>query len=188
MGSWLSRGVVAVLTTAALSGTAFAGQIWTDIDGDGLPGDQIYGQVSDNVLVDVWIDSQSFAFTQFQVVVDIGGADFVGGGAVLPPCAKNFLFLQPLVIAQGTLCGPQHGVLKAASFTVHIKDCVTCFVPVIQDSEFGGGSTTCGGDTSRLVNGPATFCFQTAGFDCMRCDLPTASESVRWGKVKGLYQ
>lgn len=188
LGSLVAPVALATAGILAVAGAAGAGQIWTDLDGDGLPGDVVFGEPSDQVLVDVWLDSQSFEWTQFQVAVDVGDADYVAPGAVLPPCAPTFASMPGLVIVTGSGCGLQHGVQKVAAFTIHLNSCVTCPLPLIQDGEIAGGSATCAGDVSRLVNGPTVLCFTTAGGDCARCDAPTASESRTWGEVKGLYR
>ncbi len=188
MRSLFSRLGVASALILAVSSPAFAGQIWTDVNGDGLPGDKVFGQPSDNVTVDVWIDSQSFVFSEFQAVIDIGTANFVAAAPLPLPCTGGTVSSPPVVIAQGTGCPGLHGVLKVARFTIHINDCVTCPTPLIKDGESPSKSLTCTGQVSRLIGSGNIFCFSTFGFDCVECDAPSANENKTWGRVKGLYR
>ncbi len=69
----MHRIILAVVTAIALivPTTALAGQIWTDGDGDGLPDQaKLFVFPSTNLTVDVWIDTQSYAFTYFQTWIE----------------------------------------------------------------------------------------------------------------------
>ena len=188
MRSLLSRLAVASMLVIAVSSSAFAGQIWTDVNGDGLPGDKVFGQASTLATVDVWIDSQSFVFTGFQTVIDIGTANFVSAAPPTLPCAGATQSFPPVVITSGLSCPGLHGVLRVASFTIHLNECITCPTPLIKDGELVSKSMTCTGQVSRLIGGGNTFCFSTFGFDCLECDVPSATEPASWGRVKGLYR
>jgi hypothetical protein len=63
----------------------FGGRIWTDADGDGLsecgPASPLTLDVGDTVAVDVWIDTEAFEWSTFQVYVEWSADAFVFAGA-----------------------------------------------------------------------------------------------------------
>jgi len=188
MRSLLSRLAITATLILAMSSSALAGQIWTDVNGDGLPGDKVFGQPSTLATVDVWIDSQSFVFTSYQTVIDIGSANFVAAAPLPVPCSGGTISSPPVVITQGSGCPGLHGVLRVARFSIHLNECITCPTPLIKDGELVSKSMTCTGEVSRLIGGGNVFCFSTFGFDCLECDVPSATEDASWGRVKGLYR
>jgi hypothetical protein len=190
MRKWLRLSVLTLGILASITaGSARAGQIWTDIDGDGMPGDKVFGQTSDTFLIDIWVDSQSFSFTWFQAAIEIGTGNFAGPGTVIAPCTGSFTDNGSIVLVSGAACGTLTGVLKVGSFFMHVNDdCLTCATPIIEGGEVEGGTVVCDGDVSRLENGGSVFCFTSAGSDCVDCDAPTATDETTWGAVKGLYR
>lgn len=185
----LSGAFGATVLSLALVGSALAGQIWTDLDGDGLPGGTVFGETSDTFEVDIWIDSQSFSFTEFQAAIDIGSANFAGPATVLAGCTGETVDGGSTIIVSGKECATMSGVIKVGSFFMHINDdCVVCPIPIIEDVETPGKEAPCFGDTSRLVSPTGLFCFSTAGNDCVDCNAPTATDETTWGSLKGLYR
>ncbi len=68
-----TRIVLAMLLTflTVLSRLAYGADVWTDGNGDGLPDTSVPTRyLEETVTVDVWIDSQSFSWTAFQVWVE----------------------------------------------------------------------------------------------------------------------
>jgi hypothetical protein len=75
----------------------FLGHVWTDADGDALPdcgpANPFALAVGETAAIDVWIDSDDFVWTSFEIHLfwDVSGLEFVDavyvieGGQVLPP-------------------------------------------------------------------------------------------------------
>jgi hypothetical protein len=140
-----------VLASCALAG---AGQIWTDGNGDGLPdgGTSIVIPPSSNVTVGVWIDAQSFSWTNFLAYVEWSGNCFsyvsasyvISGGSNFP--IDNFS--HPSGIGFGGSGYAQGGVDQIGNLTLHVNTPLSCCVTPIIDvynpyyvfSQLGAGS------------------------------------------------
>jgi hypothetical protein len=145
--------VALTVAAVALCSSAYAGQIWTDGNGDGLADDStILAAPSTNVTVGVWFDAQSFVFTNFLAYVEWSGdcisyvsASYViTGGANFP--IDNFS--HPRAIGFGGSGFNRGGVAHAGNIVLHINTPVSCCVTPIIDvynpfyvfSQLGAGS------------------------------------------------
>jgi len=143
---------LALLTAAA---GASAGQIWTDGDGDGLPDAGLVSTAPDSSLtVGIWVDSQSFAWTNFLAYVEWapGCATFVSGEYVVAGVAPFPVddFSHPSGVGFGGqgAAPPISGVTHLANATLRIDAPVgCCIVPIIDVanpsyvfSQLGAGS------------------------------------------------
>ena len=80
MKRFLTVAVMAALV--AFCSSANAGQIWTDGNGDGLPdGAAFPATPSTNVTVGVWIDAQSFTWTNYLAYVEWNNGCFTYSSA-----------------------------------------------------------------------------------------------------------
>jgi hypothetical protein len=144
----------AVLAALTLFNVAQAGQIWTDGNGDGLP-DGAQSPIvppSTNVTLGVWIDAQSFTWTNFLAYIEWSGdcisyvsAQYVIGGVAAFPIDN---FSHPRGIGFGGSGGNESGVDHIGNVTLHINTPVVCCVTPIIDvynpyyvfSQLGAGS------------------------------------------------
>lgn len=85
--------LAALAASAFAIGSASAGQIWTDGDGDGLPdADNIIVAPNTDVTLGLWMDAQSFAWTNFLAYVEwtpgclqyLGASYVIAGGSTFP--------------------------------------------------------------------------------------------------------
>ncbi len=178
----LVLGFFAALQLAPAS--ARAGQVWTDGDGDGLPDTSPLGSVpiGADVTVDVWIDSQSFVWTDFVVFIERGDClGFVNYGrrgcadCTFPP--DNVSNPTATGIAYYGVPG-QHGV-SSLGFLTFRKNSVgrCCATPIIDVNNPFGTFSVLGSQTSYLL-------FQTASGSCWDAP-PSGTEPTSWGGVKG---
>lgn len=174
-----------IIAVAMLPAAAFAGQIWTDGDGDGLPdGAKFIAEPSAVVSVDIWIDTQSFVFTYFQCWVERQQClTFQSGQYTITGGTPDVIdtFSNPNATGfTGSGFANLHGVIKVARATFHIDlpgNC--CVFPIIEyPNPFG--------TTSILGAGTAYQLFTTFGRTCW--GPPIANEETSWGAIKGLYQ
>ncbi len=179
-----------ILAVAILPTAAFAGQIWTDGDGDGLPdAAKFVGRLpSDLVTVQVWIDTQSYAFSYFQAWIERApcltfvSATYAITGTTNTIPVDNFTHPQRTGISgTGAVQPGRHGVVLIGSITFHIETIANCCVNPIID--LGNPPY------SILGNNPqGTYqAFQSASGTCY--DGPVVgTEDKSWGAIKGLYR
>jgi len=130
-------GALIVAATLALAGRAGAGQVWTDGDGDGLPENgPLPTSASTNVTVGVWIDAQSFNWTNFLVYVEHNNdcltyvsASYVISGTVFPIDDDS----NPNAIGFGASGFSQGGIDQIGNITYHIDVPIGCCVTPIID-------------------------------------------------------
>ena len=152
MKKFLSVAVAVALV--ALCSSAYAGQIWTDGNGDGLPdgGAAIVAPPSSNVTVGVWIDAQSFTWTNFLAYIEWSGQciSYVSASYVISG-GSNFPidnFSHPRGIGFGGSGYTQGGVDHIGNVTLHVNTPVNCCLTPIIDvynpyyvfSQLGAGS------------------------------------------------
>jgi hypothetical protein len=189
----------ATIALVILFGTAHAGQIWTDQNGDGLPdgGDLVLVAPSTNVTVGVWIDAQSFAWTNFLAYIEWSGLciSYVSASYVISG-GSNFPiddFSHPRGVGFGGSGYSQGGIDHIGNVTLHISSPLGCCVTPIIDvynpyyvfSQLGAGSAymifstnpgSCYNDDGG--GGQGACCFA----DCS-CQILTESECVAAGGV-----
>lgn len=186
------------LAALALVGVAHAGQIWTDGNGDGLPdGGFLIAPPSTNVTVGVWIDAQSFTWTNFLAYVEWSGdcisyvsAQYVIGGMLAFPIDN---FSHPRGVGFGGSGGNGSGVTHIGNVTLHVNTLVNCCVTPIIDvynpyyvfSQLGAGSAY-----MLFTTNPRTcYGFGPEGGACCfpdgSCDVTVVSACLAGG---GVYQ
>jgi hypothetical protein len=173
-----------LLALALAPAAVFAGQIYTDANGDGLAdvGPILGVPASQNVTVDVYIDSQSFTWTNYQAWVARVGVSYVSHAYVVAP-GTNFgidNFSNPNATGMGGLGFNKHGVVLIGSITFH-KDVqgMACVQPILDIADpYGTFSIIATTSDYRL--------FATASGSCWN-DI-NATEEKSWGAIKGLYQ
>jgi hypothetical protein len=169
--------VAMTVALVALCSSAYAGQIWTDGNGDGLPdgGPAIVAPPSSNVTVGVWIDAQSFTWTNFLAFIEwpasqcisyVSASYTITGGSTFP--IDNFS--NPRAVGFGGSGFNQGGVDQIGNATFHINTNVSCCVsPIIStDNPYY--------TFSQLGSGAAYMLFSTAGSTCYNdVQLPTGA-------------
>ena len=176
--------ILSILAVAMLQAAAFAGQIWTDGNGDGQPdvGPKFIAPASTNVTVDVWVDTQSFAFTYFSAFIQrnpcltlVNGSYVITGGTTFPLNT----FEHPLRAGFGGsgFCN-RHGVILIGRLTYHVDTPLNCcVVPWIDGADA----------PYSLLGSAGGYQFFTSAYgSCYQ--FPTSTEPTSWGNIKGLYQ
>ena len=175
-----------VFALVACASAAFGGQAWTDANGDGQPDTApIVAPASTNLTVDLWIDSQSFTYTSYNIWAEwTGGLSRIGGGVnQVAGCSNdpNDTFSHPRGIGfAGSVCNPaKHGIARIATFQLHV-DAIPANVHPIIDAE----NTY---NVFSLLSSPGGYMlFQTASGTNIAG--PSATEDKSWGEIKGLYK
>ncbi|MFN0150455.1 MAG: hypothetical protein ACKVU1_07060 [bacterium] len=131
--------ILLAIAATAFGGDANAGQIWTDFNGDGLPDPAAPFPVypGATVTLDLWIDAQSFAWSNFLAYVEWspGAVSFVSASYTVSG-GQNFLldrFSDPNALGIGGLgYDDRSGIDRLASITLQINDpAAACVVPII---------------------------------------------------------
>jgi hypothetical protein len=160
-----------MIAMTALYGAASAGQIWTDGNGDGLPDENwTPAPPSTNVTIGVWIDAQSFAWTNFLAYVEwIGDCSYVSasyvisGGSNLP--IDNFS--HPRGVGFSGFGYTQGGVDQIGTVTLHINSALVgcCVLPIIDiyNPYYVFSQLAAGSSYMIFVTNPAT---------CYNGDMP----------------
>jgi hypothetical protein len=168
-----------ILASCAPAG---AGQIWTDGNGDGLPdGSPPAAPPSTNVTIGVWIDAQSFSWTNFLAYIEwtgqcisyVSASYVISGGSNFP--IDNFS--HPRGIGFGGSGYAQGGVDHIGNMTLHIDSPVSCCVTPIIDqynpyyvfSQLGAGSAY-----MLFSTNPGT-CYGCVGCNDGACCFPDGS-------------
>jgi hypothetical protein len=177
-----------LLALAITPATAFAGQIWTDANGDGLadPADPFPASVSDNVTVRIFFDSQSFTWTNFQawlewqpgLTFNLAGSGYdVAGGTNFP--IDTFSRPNSVGFAGFGFQGI-HGISMVAHAQFHIDATFrVCALPIINPEDPYGVFSILGTQSTY-------FLFQTGQGSCWQS--PVSTSPATWGKIKGIYQ
>lgn len=174
-----------VLSVALLPAAAFAGQIWTDGNGDGAPDvGPLPGVPSQVVTVDVWLDTQSFTFTSFQAWTqyDPQCAQYQSGQVTLAGGVPDIIdtFSNPRGRGMtGSGYAPTHGVVRIGSLSFHLSAVPCCVSPITDTSNPYGTFSIISGTTTYLL-------FSTASGTCW--GQLDSTEPTSWGNIKGLYQ
>ena len=174
------------------SGAAFGALGYTDGNADGLPDvGNISAALNAEVTFRVYVDTESFSFTNFQAWIERGtafsfvGATYVisgGGGANFP--IDNFTNPTATGFSGFNYTSPaQHGLLQIGTLTVQaISSGVQC-VTVISDPLNPY-------QTFSVLGTPSTYALFTganAG-TCYDVGGGTSTEITSWGAVKGLFR
>ncbi len=173
-----------------------AARAWTDGNGDGLPDQTSIQPFLQDVSVGVWIDTESYAFTQFQVWISLGsnsnlsflsGTYVISGGTLNP---VNTSAGPDRVGFTGYGFPPQHGTLQIANATFHLR-CRTrngTVNPVIDlgDAPYSILLTGNSYQAFSSASGTNWVCNGCCEKNC--CDPPAPTESKSWGLIKGLYR
>lgn len=192
----ISLGVLSLLALLALAAPSSAGQIWLDGNGDGLPDQNPFNLLpSDQFTIDVWIDTQSFAFTAFRVTVDhrsstdlVSATYAISGGTNAPIDSTS----RPFSVIYSGSGYATHGVQRIGSLTTHVATLISCdcgdgYMEAVVDPgdpfgsrllsgggqnvmEFTTQNGTCLGWTSDFPSGacclPGGGCFSGQESDC----------------------
>ena len=146
--------VSVIFALVALCDSAIAGQIWTDGNGDGLPDSgPIVASPNSDVTFGVWIDAQSFNWTNFLAYVEwsSGCMSYVSASYVISG-GSNFPvddFSHPRAVGFGAIGYTESGVDHIGNVTMHIDTFVSCCVSPIVDvynpyyvfSQLGAGAS-----------------------------------------------
>jgi hypothetical protein len=186
----------------AFCGAASAGQIWTDGNGDGLPDTEpLAATPSTNVTVGVWIDAQSFNWTNYLAYVEwasclsyVSAQYVITGGSNFP--FDNFSCADKGVSSCFGFGGSgfnEGGVDHIGNITFHVETSVSCCVMPIIDiynpdyvfSQLGAGSSymlfTSNPGTCYGTQEPSGACCYPDG----SCDVQFALDCQAGG---GVYQ
>lgn len=176
-----------LLALALAPAAVFAGQVYTDGNGDGLPdvGPIVGVTASTNVTVSVYLDSQSFTWTNYLYFVERQGASFVSHTYTLAPTTSHFLIdnaSNPNATGMGGLGFNSHGLVKIGTITFH-KDVpgLACVFPIIDTGNPYGTFCSIGTSSDYRL-------FQTAQGSCWDGVVTNSTEEKSWGAIKGLYQ
>lgn len=172
--------------------------MWIDTDGDGAPGPNQTVALNASVTVDVYIDTESFAFTSFQAWVDLGdGGGFyfsrdtadvdvtfrITGG--VPDVVDTFS--NPTAIGfTGSGYLSQMGVIRVATLvTKAIRNAPSfsgCIAPIVDYANPSG--------TFSIVSAAtyAVFCTGVVTSGCYTIGGGNSTENTTWGGVKSLFQ
>ncbi|MFN0151404.1 MAG: hypothetical protein ACKVU1_11940 [bacterium] len=150
--------VIVLAVIAAFPIPSNAGQIWTDANGDGLPDapGTFVASAGDVVSVDLWIDSQSFAWTNYLLYVEwaagcfsyVSGEYTVSGGTNFPIDT----FSHPSGIGFGGFEYGLQGVTAIASLSLRaMTGGVCCVTPIIDPDNAYGVFSQLGTDTDFVL-------------------------------------
>ena len=181
----------------ALNGVAFAGQIWTDGNGDGLPDtDPIAATPSTNVTIGVWIDAQSFNWTNYLAYVEWTNCFSYVSATYVITGGLNFpidVFSLPRAIGFGGTGFNEGGVDHIGNYVLHVNMPIGCCVTPMIDiynpyyifSQLGAGSSymlfTSNPGTCYGAQEPSGACCYVDG----SCDVQFALDCQAGG---GVYQ
>jgi hypothetical protein len=179
--------LVAVLTVALSfpAPRSFAGQVWTDANGDGLPDNRSYFSVpSDLLSVDIWLDTQSFTFTSFRVTVERSGpvstaaaSYWISGGSNSPIDSTS----RPNSLIYSGSGYSAHGVTRIGLLVVHpdqfFPGCAPFVSPIIDAQDAFACRLTSGGGSQQFYFQTASSSYMDSGecFDLGACCLPNGS-------------
>jgi hypothetical protein len=164
--------------------------LWADGNGDGLPdpaGGVTLTERTALVTVDVWIDSQSFVWTNFQVWLEHPTALAYEDGAYLVSGGNPFPvddFTRPTLIGLGGFghLGGRHGVTLLARLTFHKTCAERESVSFLIDPS----------DSNNIVSTLATptgyFLFDDAVGTSWATPGHSVTDETPWRRVKGLYE
>ena len=163
--------------------------IWVDADGDGLPEppDEILAaEPGDIVTVDIWVDSQSFSWTNFQVWLDRGPTLAFTDGAYLARGGNNFPF-DNFTIPTATGIGGfgfvgQHGVSLLARLSLRKT------WPGLSTLSFLIDPNDPRENFSLLGTRGGYFLFERGEGARWQSGSDAAGGEKGWGLVKGLYK
>ncbi len=164
--------------------------LWADGNGDGLP-DPVGGVTltdrSALVTLDVWVDSQSFVWTNFQIwlerppgLVYEDVAYLVTGGNPFPVDD----FTRPTLLGLGGFgyFGGRHGVTLLARLTLHKtraeRDSVSFLIDPADSNDI----------CSTLGTPTAYFVFDRAAGTSWATPGHSVTDETPWRRVKGLYE
>ncbi len=171
----------------ASCGSAHAATVWTDADGDGLPDTGTFPtSTGSTVTVDVWIDSESFTWTNFIVFVNRGSnIDAAGGGYYISSTdGVNFpvdTFTNPEATGLGGIFYDNHGLERIGYIGARPRvPGVFCLSPIIDPEPYG--------EFSHLGTQSGYSLFGTSDNTCYDATPSTASLLVSWGTLKALYR
>ncbi len=200
---WLIRALF-VLASVGIANSLSARSMWTDVTGDGLPDSPVdtvvtcpeapprYVAPGETAVVDLWIDSESFEFTDFSLRLNVQNAPYIQFGTeeiFIEGC--DVQFGPDACVFGGVQCigqrcaGPHHGVIKILRFQVVIPDsggnvCILgpggCLLESTTLSNDQESREVLRGSASRLI----------ADSRVSVAEPPDLTAS--WGRVEGLFQ
>jgi hypothetical protein len=190
--SSFARTAILLCACFLFADSSFAGQIWTDGNGDGLVDESplIVAPGSD-VIVGLWIDSQSFSWTNYLAYVEwssdcmsyVSAAYVIAGGGNFPIDD----FSHPRGVGFGGQGFDEEGVDQIANLTLRVDVPVSCCVQPIIDldnpyfvfSQLGAGQAyflfsdapgTCFIDPAPVIEAccfcPSGACAEMTALDC----------------------
>jgi hypothetical protein len=179
-----------------------AGQIWTDVNADGLPDPSTPYAVGpgSTLTFGLWFDAQSFVATNYLLYVEWtpGSASFERGTYLVYDCGQTPIddFSHPNGVGFGATECPVSGVEHLVDFTLRIDNPVACCVTPIIDpynpyyvfSQLGAGSaymlfTSNPGTCFEAPTEPTEACCFGPWDDC--ADLSPADCSALLGYPQG---
>ena len=149
---------LSLLLVTCLTTRTRGGEIWTDGNGDGLPDPPgtLVAAFGDSVEVDVWIDAQSFAWTNFLAYVEWDGSCFqyvsaeylIAGGSNFPIDR----FSHPSAVGFGGFGYTEGGVDRIGRFTLElVAQAACCVTPIIDPKNSYGVFSQLGAESAYFL-------------------------------------
>ena len=197
------RGLVLIasaLTFVALTGDLAVGAtVWTDRNGDGLPDSGVSSiAVGTEFTVDVWIDSETFTWTNYLVYIEHASGAFKRRDANYWVQGANFpvdRFSHPRGFGFGGYGYNTSGTTKIGWATFKFLGSISskCISPIIDvNNSYGVFCQLGSGESYALFSTGSTSCYKTqaGGGGAKVGDDGTiaAEEGSSWGRVKGLFR
>ncbi len=193
-----------VVLGALLLLPAFANgaSVWCDGNGDGLADTGIFNVTANtNVTVDIWIDSDDFAWTNYLVYIEHASGAFrrrstgyyISGGSNFP----IDWFSHPRGYGFGGFGYELDGVTKIgwAQFKFLGSSALNgkCIKPIIDvNNSYGVFSALGAGESYALFGTASNSCYKSAtGGGAKNDDAAQVDDGVEdtsWGRVKGLFR
>lgn len=200
--TWAGVCVIATLVWACSAAPAACATIWTDANGDGLPDTTIFNVPANTIdTVDIWIDSESFAWTNYLVYVEHASGAFKRRYAGYSIQGGNFpidWFSLPRGVGFGGYGYDNQGVEKIGWFAFKFLGTTAlngkCIKPIIDIyNSYGVFSQLGSSESYALFSTASNSCYKSASGGGAKTDgtgdvADEGVEDTSWGRVKGLYR